>query len=33
MDEGVYKDPTPNTMKDLKKRLRQAQKKIPRSTR
>ena len=29
----VYKDPTPNTMKDLKRRLRQGQKKIPLSTR
>ena len=24
MDEVVYKDPTPKTMKDLKKRLKQA---------
>ena len=29
MDEGVYEDPTPNTMKDLKRRLRQAQKENP----
>ena len=32
MDEVVYKDPTPKTMKDLKKRLKQAWKKIPLST-
>ena len=32
MDEVVYKDPTPKTMKDLKRRLKQAWKKIPLST-
>ena len=32
MDEVVNKDPTPETMKDLKRRLRQAWKKIPLST-
>ena len=32
MDEVVYKDPTPKTMKDLKKPLKQAWKKIPLST-
>ena len=32
MDEVVYKDPTPKTMKDLKRRLKQASKKIPLST-
>ena len=31
-DEVVYKDPTPKTMKDLKRRLKQAWKKIPLST-
>ena len=32
MDEVVYKDPTPKTIKDLKRRLKQAWKKIPLST-
>ena len=32
MDEVVYKDPTPKTMKDLKRWLKQAWKKIPLST-
>ena len=32
MDEVVYKNPTPKTMKDLKRRLKQAWKKIPLST-
>ena len=32
MDEVVYKDPTPKTTKDLKRRLKQAWKKIPLST-
>ena len=32
MDEVVYKDPTPKTMKDLKNGLKQAWKKIPLST-
>ena len=32
MDEVVYKDPTPKTMKDLKRRLKQAWKNIPLST-
>ena len=32
MYEVVYKDPTPKTMKDLKRRLKQAWKKIPLST-
>ena len=31
-DEVVYKDPTPKTMKDLKRRLKQAWKKLPLST-
>ena len=32
MDEVVYKDPTPKTTKDLKRRLKQAWKNIPLST-
>jgi len=32
MDEVVYKDPTPKPMKDLKRWLKQAWKKIPLST-
>ena len=32
MDEVVYKDPTPKTMKDLKRRLKQAWKRTPLST-
>jgi len=32
MREVVYKDPTPETMKDLKRRLKQALKNIPLST-
>ena len=32
MDEFVYKDATPKTMKDLKRRLQQAWKNIPLST-
>ena len=32
MDEAVYLDPTPKTMKDLKRRLKQAWKNIPLST-
>ena len=32
MDEVVYKDPTPKTAKDLKRRLKQAWKNIPLST-
>ena len=32
MDEVVDKDPTPQTMKDLKRRLKQAWKNIPLST-
>ena len=32
MHEVVYKDPTPETMKDLKRRLKQALKNIPLST-
>ena len=32
MDEVVYKDPTPKTMKDLNRRLKLAWKKIPLST-
>jgi len=32
MDEFVYKEPTPKTMKDLKRRLKQAWKNIPLST-
>ena len=32
MDEAVYKDPTPKTMKDLKRRLKQGWKEIPLST-
>ena len=32
MDEVVYKDPTPTTMKDLKRRLKQDWKNIPLST-
>ena len=29
MDEVVYKNPSPKTMKDLKRQLKQAWKKIP----
>ena len=29
MDEAAYEDPTPKTIKDLKRRLKQAWKKIP----
>ena len=29
MDEVVYKDPTPKTLKDLKRRLKQSWKNIP----
>ena len=32
MDKVIYKDPTPKTMKDLKRRLKQAWKNIPLST-
>jgi len=32
MDEVVYKDPTPKTIKHLKRRLKQAWKNIPLST-